>query len=174
MVRLMSKDKIVIQIGDITEFEGDAIVNAANTELILGSGVAGAIRDKGGYEIQSECNKTGSIPLGEATLTPAGNLKSRYVIHAAGMNLGGQVETEALKSCTLNSLKLADKFKIKTLAFPAIGTGVGGYPLDKCAEVMLGVVNEYLESHETQIEKIYFILFDDNAFNSFNDYIKQI
>lgn len=170
----MSRDKIVIQKGDITDFEGDAIVNAANTELILGSGVAGAIREKGGYEIQAECNKTGSIPLGEATLTPAGNLKARFVIHAAGMHLGGQVETEALKNCTLSSLKLADKFNIKSLAFPAIGTGVGGYPLKKCAEVMLGVVNEYLKSQETQIEKIYFILFDDNTFNSFNNYIQQI
>ncbi|HSG31930.1 MAG TPA: macro domain-containing protein [Thermodesulfobacteriota bacterium] len=170
----MSGDKIIIEKGDITDFEGDAIVNAANTELILGSGVAGAIREKGGFLIQAECNKTGSILLGEAAITHAGDLNTKYVIHAAGMHLGGQVETEALKSCTLNSLKLADKFKIKTLAFPAIGTGVGGYPLDKCAEVMLGVVNEYLKSHKTQIEKIYFILFDDNAFNSFNNYIQQI
>ena len=153
----MISDKIVIQKGDLTDFDGDAIVNAANTELILGSGVAGAIREKGGYQIQSECNKTGSIPLGQATITPAGDLKTKYVIHAAGMHLGERVETESLKECTINSLKVADKYKIKTLAFPAIGTGVGGYPLDKCAEVMISVVNDYLQSHESQIEKVYFI-----------------
>ncbi len=164
----MRSDKIIIQKGDITDFDGDAIVNSANTELILGSGVAGAIREKGGYEIQAECNKTGSIPLGEATITPAGDLKAKFVIHAAGMNLGGQVETEALKNCTLNSLKVADKYEIKTLAFPAIGTGVGGYPLEACAEVMLSVVLDYLKSETTKIEKVYFILFEDTAFNAFN------
>jgi len=170
----MISDRIVIQKGDLTDFDGDAIVNAANTELILGSGVAGAIREKGGYQIQSECNKTVSIPLGQATITPAGDLKTKYVIHAAGMHLGERVETESLKECTINSLKVADKYKIKTLAFPAIGTGVGGYPLDKCAEVMISVVNDYLQSHESQIEKVYFILFDDDAFSIFQSRIHNI
>ena len=170
----MISDRIVIRKGDLTDFDGDAIVNAANTELILGSGVAGAIREKGGYQIQSECNKTGSIPLGQATITPAGDLKTKYVIHAAGMHLGERVETESLKECTINSLKVADKYKIKTLAFPAIGTGVGGYPLDKCAEVMISVVNDYLQSHESQIEKVYFILFDDDAFSIFQSRIHNI
>ena len=170
----MDKDKIIIQKGDITDFDGDAIVNAANTELVLGSGVAGAIREKGGYLIQSECNKTAPIALGEATITPAGDLKTKYVIHAAGMHLGGQVDTESLKNCTLNSLKLAEKYGIKTLAFPAIGTGVGGYPIEECAEIMLKVVWDYLQSQDTKIEKVYFILFDDNSFNTFKSYINKI
>ena len=170
----MISDRIVIQKGDLTDFDGDAIVNAANTELILGSGVAGAIREKGGYQIQSECSKTGSIPLGQATITPAGDLKTKYVIHAAGMHLGERVETESLKQCTINSLKVADKYKIKTLAFPAIGTGFGGYPLDKCAEIMISVVCDYLESESSQIEKVYFILFDDKAFSTFQSRIHNI
>ena len=173
-VKLMISDKIVIQKGDLTDFDGDAIVNAANTELVLGSGVAGAIREKGGYQIQSECNKTGSIPLGQATITPAGDLKIKYVIHAAGMHLGKRVETQSLKKCTINSLKVADKYKIKTLAFPAIGTGFGGYPLDKCAEIMISVVCDYLKSQNSQIVKVYFILFDDDAFNSFKSRLQII
>jgi O-acetyl-ADP-ribose deacetylase (regulator of RNase III) len=170
----MVKEYITVQKGDITEFEGDAIVNAANTELILGSGVAGAIREKGGYQIQSECNKTGPIPLGQATITVAGDLKTKYVIHAAGMHLGGHVETDSLKKCTLNSLKVADKYKIKTLAFPAIGTGVGGYPMEMCAEVMISVVSDYLRSQNSRIEKVYFILFDDNAFNTFKSRLQNV
>lgn len=170
----MISDKIVIQKGDLTDFDGDAIVNAANTELVLGSGIAGAIREKGGYQIQSECNKTGSIPLGQATITPAGDLKTKYVIHAAGMQLGKHVETQSLKQCTINSLKVADKYKIKTLAFPAIGTGFGGYPLDKCAEIMISVVCDYLKSQNSQIVKVYFILFDDDAFNSFKSRLQII
>lgn len=170
----MKNDNIIIQKGDITDFDGDAIVNAANTELILGSGVAGAIREKGGYLIQSECNKSAPISLGSATITHAGDLKTKYVIHAAGMHLGERVEEESLKNCTLNSLKTADKFGIKTLAFPAIGTGVGGFPLDACAQVMIGVVSKYLEAQISQIEKVYFILFDDNAFNAFINYHQDI
>ncbi len=90
------------------------------------------------------------------------------------MHLGGHVETEALENCTLNSLKVADKYGIKTLAFPAIGTGVGGYPLDECAEFMLRIVSDYLKSKDTKIEKVYFILFDDDAFDTFKSRIQDI
>jgi len=169
----MIRDKIIIQKGDITDFEGDAIVNAANTDLVLGSGVAGTIGQKGGYEIQGECNKIGSIPLGNAVITPAGNLKAKFIIHAAGINLGEQVTTDSLKKCTFNSLQVAEKFKVKTLAFPAIGTGVGGYPVDRCAEVMVGQVTEYLQSNSSKIEKVYFILFDEQTFNVFKNYINN-
>lgn len=170
----MIEDKIIIETGDITEFAGDAIVNAANTDLILGSGVAGAIREKGGYTIQAECNKTGSIALGDVTITPAGDLKCKFIIHAAGMHLGGRVNEESLRSCIHKSLKVADQFNVRTLAFPAIGTGVGGFPLENCAETMLSVVKEYLQTQQTGIEKVYFILFDYQAFTVFNNYFQNM
>ena len=171
---MKNKGRIVIEKGDITEFEGDAIVNAANTDLILGSGVAGAIRDKGGYEIQSECSKIGSIGLGEAVITPAGELKSRYIVHAASMHLGGKVSVRSLRNATLNSLIIASKKGIKTIAFPAIGTGVGGLPSIKCAEVMIRTVLDYLEQNDNTFDKVNFVLFDDRSLNIFNEYLQKI
>jgi O-acetyl-ADP-ribose deacetylase len=170
----MMKDKIIIRKGDITEFEGDAIVNAANTDLVLGSGVAGAIREKGGYEIQSECNKIGTVELGQAVITPAGKLKSRFIIHAAGIHLGGKVSAKSLKEATLNSLLLAHKKGINKIAFPAIGTGVGGFPLYECAEVMIKTVLEFLEQHKNEIDEIHFILFDDQSFNIFKNSLQNV
>lgn len=167
------KEKIIIQKGDITDFEGDAIVNAANTDLILGSGVAGAIRDKGGYEIQSECSKIGSIGLGKAAITPAGKLKSRFIIHAAGMHLGGKVSVKSLGDATLNSLMIAHKKGIKTIAFPAIGTGVGGLAVNKCAEVMIKTVRDYLKQKDNSFNTIHFVLFDDTSFNIFKEYLQE-
>ncbi len=102
------KDRIIIKQGDITDMEVEAIVNAANTELVLGSGVAGAIRKKGGDTIQEECDNIGRIPLGQAVITGAGKLKSKYIIHAAGMHLGGRVTEESLRECTMNCLLRAD------------------------------------------------------------------
>ena len=163
------KDKMIIRKGDITEFEGDAIVNAANTDLVLGSGVAGAIREKGGFEIQAECNKIGSIQLGQAAATPAGKLKSRFIIHAAGMHLGDKVSVKSLKEATRNSLIIAQKKTIATIAFPAIGTGVGGLPVDKCAQVMIETVLDFLQRNEGVIEKVYFMLFDDESFKIFKN-----
>lgn len=163
----MIKNKIIIQKGDITELEVDAIVNAANTDLVLGSGVAGAIREKGGYEVQSECNKIGPIKLGKAVITPAGNLKAKYVIHAAAMHLGGRVSFRSLKDATFNSLLIAQKKGIETIAFPAIGTGVGGYSPEKCADVMLKTIIDFLKEKETQIKRVYMVLYDDSSFNVF-------
>ncbi len=168
------KDKITIKRGDITEMEVDAIVNAANTDLLLGSGVAGAIRKKGGDSIQKECDKVGPIPLGEAAVTGAGNLKAKYVIHAAGMHLGGGVDEDSLRNTTKNSLLRADEKGVHTIAFPAIGTGVGGFPVDSCAKVMVDMVSEHLKNEKTSIEKVYFVLFDEGAFNAFDEYLKTI
>jgi O-acetyl-ADP-ribose deacetylase (regulator of RNase III) len=166
------KEKIEIRKGDITDMEVDAIVNAANTDLVLGSGVAGAIRKKGGDSIQEECDKIGSIPLGEAAVTGAGNLRANYVIHAAGMHLGGSVSERSLRDATWNSLLRADEKGVKTIAFPAIGTGVGGFPIDRCAKVMIDMVFEYLKSKKTSIEKVYFVLFDEQTYRVFSEYLK--
>ncbi len=165
--------RIIISMGDITEMEVDAVVNAANTDLILGSGVAGAIRRKGGPSIQSECDKLGPVPLGEAAVTGAGSLKAKYVIHAAGMHLGGGVSRQSLSDATKNSLIRADEKRVKSIAFPAIGTGVGGFPPDECARIMIDIVSGHLESEKTAIEKVFFILFDEHSYGVFEEALKK-
>lgn len=167
------RSKIVVIKGDITEVEADAIVNAANTDLILGGGVAGAIRKKGGDPIQNECNEIGSIPLGQAAITRAGNLRARFVIHAAGMHLGGRVSGVSLRDCTNNSLLRASEKNLKTVAFPAIGTGVGGFPMRNCARIMVDTVSEFLQSKHSSIQRVYFILFDEESFDAFDHYLKS-
>jgi len=154
-------ERIIIQKGDITEMAVDAIVNAANNDLLLGAGVAGAIARKGGESIQKECNAIRSIPVGFAAITGAGNLKAKYVIHAASMGLGGvRTTAKSLKTSTAHSLRLAAEYALKTMAFPAVGTGVSGFPMQECAEIMLREVAEHL-GNETSLETVYFVLFDE-------------
>lgn len=156
-------ERILIQQGDLTELDVDAIVNAANNDLILGAGVAGAIRRKGGESIQKECNDIGSIPVGYAAITGGGNLKARYVIHAASMSLGGLGTTaKTLRTSTAHSLRLAVDRHLKSIAFPAIGTGVSGFPLEECAQIMLSEAVEHLKG-DTSLDRIYFVLFDNTA-----------
>jgi O-acetyl-ADP-ribose deacetylase len=160
-------EHIVIQQGDITEMDVDAIVNAANNDLILGAGVAGSIRRKGGESIQKECNEIGSIPVGYAVITGGGNLKARYVIHAASMGLGDMPTTaKSLRTSTAHSLRLGAERKLKTIAFPAVGTGVSGFPMQECAEIMLTEAVQHLKG-ETSLETVYFVLFDKPARNTF-------
>src|SRR5580704_8228940 len=125
-------EKIVLQQGDLTESDVDAIVNAANNDLILGGGVAGAIRRKGGEEIQKECNAVGPVAVGGAAITGGGGLKARYVIHAASMQLGGGTTATGLRSSTAHSLRIAAQRRLKSIAFPAIGTGIAGFPMREC------------------------------------------
>jgi len=153
-------ERIQIQQGDLTEMDVDAIVNAANNDLILGAGVAGAIHRKGGEQIQRECNEIGSIPVGYAAITGGGKLKARYVIHAASMGLGGvRTTAKTLRTSTAHSLRLAAERNLKTIAFPAIGTGVSGFPMNECAQIMLEEAVRHLRG-ETSLETVYFILFD--------------
>jgi O-acetyl-ADP-ribose deacetylase (regulator of RNase III) len=167
------EDKIKILKGDIADMDVDAVVNAANTSLLLGSGVAGAIRKKGGDSIQKECDMIGSIPLGEAAITEAGRLKSKFVIHAAGMHIGGLVTEESLRVATKNSLMRANENRMKTIAFPAIGTGVGGFPIYRCAEVMIDVISKHLESERAFLERVYFVLFDEPTYIAFDECLKR-
>ena len=160
------KDKIVLSEGDLTKAEVDAIVNAANNDLQLGGGVAGAIRRAGGPAIQEECNRIGPIPVGEAAITTGGNLKAKYVIHAASMRLGERTAEENLIASTKNSLLRADEKGLKSVAFPAIGTGIAGFPMDRCAQVMLKVVLEHLKG-KTSLEKVHFILYGREAYEAF-------
>ena len=158
--------RIELRQGDTTEMEVDAIVNAANNQLVLGAGVAGAIRRKGGLSIQRECDAIGPIPLGEAAITGAGDLPARYCIHAASMSLGSRTTTEYLRASVRNSLLRAKEEDLKTIAFPAIGTGVAGFPTEKCARIMFDVVLEHL-ARETSPEKVYFVLYGDDAYRTF-------
>ncbi|HVA01202.1 MAG TPA: macro domain-containing protein [Terriglobia bacterium] len=159
--------------GDITNMEVDAIVNAANNDLMLGAGVAGAIRRKGGPRIEEECERIGPIRLGEAAVTPGGNLKAYYVIHAASMRLGGQTTAETLRSSTRASLLRAEEKGLKTIAFPAIGTGVAGFPMADCADIMVREVLDHLKSRSS-LEDIYFVLYDDAALKVFEETYKKL
>src|SRR5437899_10023300 len=117
-------DRILIQQGDLTEMDTDAIVNAANNDLMLGAGVAGAIRRKGGEEIQRECDAIGSIPVGYAAITTGGKLKTRFVIHAASMQLVGKTNAESLRHSAAHSLRIANERGLETIACVAVGTGI--------------------------------------------------
>jgi len=169
----VNNSEIELAQGDITESFTDAIVNAANTQLILGAGVAGAIRTKGGASIQEECDAIGHCPVGEAVITGGGNLKARHVIHAVGPRQGEGDEEAKLKNATLNSLKVAEENHLKSIAFPAISTGIFGFPLDACARIMLTATKEYL-SGTTNIERVVFALFDDESFKVFEDQLITI
>jgi O-acetyl-ADP-ribose deacetylase len=158
--------RIEILKGDLTEMDTDAIVNAANNDLQHGGGVAGAIRRKGGNVIQEESNVIGSIPVGGAAITSGGNLKARYVIHAASMQLGGRTAPHALRSSTAHSLRIAAQKGLKTISFPAVGTGIAGFPMEECAEIMLAEVAAHLKQ-DTSVEKVFFVLFDDEALKTF-------
>ena len=158
---------------DITELDTEAIVNAANKELILGAGVAGAIRRKGGPQIQIECDLIGGTFVGGAVITTGGKLKARYVIHAVGPRMGEGDEDEKLRNATLNSMKLADQKGLKTIAFPAISTGVFGFPLDRCAAIMLATARDYLQG-VTGLKKVVFCLFDEEALSRFENELKSL
>lgn len=159
--------------GDITELSTDAIVNAANSSLVLGAGVAGAIRAKGGPAIQQECDEIGGCPVGGAVITTGGNLKARHVIHAVGPRKGEGDEEEKLKNATLNSLKVANYNGLKSIGFPAISTGIFGIPIARCAEIMLSNTIGYLQK-ETGLERVIFCLYGQEAFDVFKKVLKKI
>jgi len=159
--------------GDITDLDTDAIVNAANTDLQLGGGVAGAIRRKGGPKIQEECNKIGGTHVGGAVITTGENLKAKYVIHAVGPIHGEEHEDEKLKDATLNSLILADKNRLKSIAFPAISTGIYGFPKDRCATIMLSTTIAYLEG-PTKLEKVVYCLYDQDTLEIFKQTLQSL
>lgn len=170
---MAEKKEIRFTKGDLTEMDVDAIVNAANNDLQLGAGVAGAIRRKGGPSIQRECDEIGSIPIGSAAITGGGNLKARHVIHAASMELGRRTTAESLRNSTAWSLRLARDHKLKSVAFPAVGTGIAGFPLRECAEIMLREVVAHLKS-KTPVTTVHFVLFDAAALDAFQTVWKEL
>jgi len=155
--------------GDITELKVEAIVNAANNKLLMGGGVAGAIKKKGGRSIEEEAVKKGPIKIGEAIATSAGNLPAKYVIHAATMGMDFATDEVKIRNSCRSSLEVAEDLSIKSLAFPALGCGVGGFPLLASAKIMAQEVFRHLKERESSsIQEIIFCLFDSKAFDIFN------
>ena len=174
----MTNDRIELVKGDITKIKADAIVNAANSSLLGGGGVDGAIHRAGGPAILEECRKIvarqGGCKTGEAVITAAGNLPSKYVIHTVGpvWNGGSKGESEKLSACYKNSLQLAIEHDCKTIAFPNISTGVYGYPKPKAAAIAVATVNEFLQNDKS-LEKVIFVCFDDENYNLISAELKK-
>lgn len=166
MIVKINRTIVELKVCDITNMGTEAIVNAANASLQLGGGVAGAIRRKGGATIQNECNKIGEIRVGGAVLTTGGNLKAKYVIHAVGPRSGEEHADEKLKDATLNALILADKKGLKSIAFPAISTGIFQFPTERCATIMLATSIAYLDGF-TRLEQVIYCLYDSDTYEIF-------
>jgi len=153
--------------GDIAQQEVDAVVNAANNHLWMGAGVAGAIKRAGGREIEAEAVAKGPIPIGEAVATGAGRLKARYVIHAAVMGQDLRTDADKIRRSTQATLRVANELGLKSIAFPALGTGVGGFSLEECARVMLDAVESYAAASTTGVEQVILVLYDAPALEAF-------
>jgi len=159
--------EIKILQGDITDLKVEAIVNPANNKLVMGAGVAGAIKRKGGKIIEAEAVKIGPIKIGEAIFTSAGSLPAKYVIHAATMGLDFKTDEIKIRSACKNALKVAEQLKIKSIAFPALGCGVGGFPYLAAAKIMAQEVFRYLREEKNNLKEIIFCLYDKEAYEIF-------
>lgn len=160
---------ILLREGDITEANVDAIVNAANEQLVLGAGVAGAIRERGGPSIQQECDALGPIKVGEAVMTGGGKLTARHVIHAVGPRMGDGDEEAKLAAATRSVLRIATDNALTSLAVPALSTGIFGVPKDVCARAMLGAMVDSLQQVKTPLRQIEFCLFGADTLALFTE-----
>jgi O-acetyl-ADP-ribose deacetylase (regulator of RNase III) len=168
----MDRTQLELVEGDITEQDVDAIVNPANEHLQLGTGVAGAIRQKGGPSIQVECDRIGGTPVGTAVMTGAGNLKARRVIHAVGPRMGEGDEDKKLAAAVRAALALADRRGLRSIALPAISTGNFGFPVDRAARIMLTEVHRFLQGG-TKLERVVLCLHGDEAFSTFKRELRR-
>ena len=164
--------EIKAYLGDIGTFEAEALVNAANNRLWMGAGVAGALKRVGGSVIEEEAVAQGPIKNGEAVVTGAGHLKAKYIIHAAIMGQDLVTNAAKIKAATLNSLQRAGELGLKSIAFPALGTGVGTFPGDECARIMISAVREYT-SAGSSLEKVSFILYNQETYQAFVNALKK-
>lgn len=162
----MPDTQIEVVLGDITTQETDAIVNAANNHLWMGAGSAGAIVRAGGREIEDEAIRQGPIPVGESVVTGSGQLAARHVIHAAAMGQDLSTSGASIRAATDSALRRAEELRLSTIAFTALGTGVGGFPLQQAAKIMIRVAQEHSgEAHSLRVVR--FVLFDDTAYEAF-------
>ena len=157
-------NRIEVYQGDIARLELDALVNAANNRLWMGGGVAGALKRAGGKEIEDEAVRKGPVPVGEAVVTGAGALRARYIIHAAVMGQDLETDAEKIRQATRNSLLRGEELGLKSVAFPALGTGVGGFSLDDCARIMIDEVRRFPAK---KLERVVFVLYDGPAYRAF-------
>src|SRR3954451_838981 len=171
---IVTLDRTLLELveGDITEQDVDAVVNAANEQLQLGTGVAGAIRSKGGPSIQEECNRIGGTPVGTAVMTGAGNLKAQQVIHAVGPRMGEGDEDKKLAAAVRAALALADRRGMKSIALPAISTGNFGFPLDRAARITLTEVHRFLQGG-TKLDRVVLALHGEEAFSTFKRELRR-
>jgi O-acetyl-ADP-ribose deacetylase (regulator of RNase III) len=174
MRRVINKVIVELVQGDITDLATDAIVNAAGESLQLGGGVAGAIRRRGGPAIQRECDDIGGTAVGTAVITTGGNLKARYVIHAVGPRWGEGEEDQELASAVRSSLQLADANRLRSIAFPAISTGIFGFPKEPAAKIILSAAIDYLNQTKTSLRRIVFCLYDPASFKIFEDTFNKL
>ena len=171
----ISKTIIRLVSADLTERDVDAIVNAANSHLQHGGGVAGAIVRKGGRVIQEESDKIGYVPVGGAAITTGGKLKARYVIHAVGPRMGEGDEDNKLKNAINSVLNLASQERLKSISVPAISAGIFGFPKDRCAKILVGETANFLRSEpDCSLELVEFCIFDKEAFGSFQKEMEQM
>ncbi|QSJ20798.1 O-acetyl-ADP-ribose deacetylase [Nostoc sp. UHCC 0702] len=170
----MMKQIVIIQ-GDITQLEIDAIVNAANSSLLGGGGVDGAIHRAAGRELLEECRQLQGCETGEAKITKGYHLPAKWVIHTVGpvWEGGNYGEDELLASCYSNSLALAEKYQIKTIAFPAISTGVYGFPMERASKIAITEVNKFLQNHNS-LKQVIFVCFSQNAYDSYQRVMQEI
>ena len=165
---------VAVERGDITDWDVDAIVNAANSTLAMGTGVSAAIKRKGGVLIEEEALRQGPIEVGEAVLTPGGNLMATHVIHAAAMGPDLKTDPDTIGRTTRAVLALADKHRLTSIALPALGTGVGRVAPAAAAEAMLTAVVSHLKSAKTTLKRVVFVLYQDDAFRAFTDTLKRL
>lgn len=166
------KERVMIAQGDIAHADTEAIVNAANNELWMGSGVAGAIKRTGGAVIEREAVAQGPISVGESVMTTAGDLKALHVIHAAAMSPGRPASAESVRTATASALNLASEKNIESIALPALGTGVGGLSLAECARCMFEAIRDHCFTHALP-QEIRLVLFGDNAMEIFKQQFLQ-
>ena len=170
----IGKTTLAVERGDITDAEVDAVVNAANSELWMGAGVAGAMKRKGGVVIEEEALRQGPIDVGEAVLTVAGNLPATHVIHAATMGKDLKTDPEKIAAATRSTLALAEKHKMESIAFPALGSGVGGVPPAQSAEVIVSTVVQHVTRGQSSLQKVLFVLYQDEAYKAFTDTLTRL
>lgn len=160
--------------GNIATANTGAIVNAANNYLYMGAGVAGALKAYGGFEIEKEAVKKGPIHIGSAVETGAGRLNAKYIIHAAVMGMDFKTNDKFIRDATKNSLLLAEKLKIQSISFPALGTGVGEFPILDCARIMFEEIRKFDDTNPAYIKKVLFYLFTKKAYNDFENIFRSI